>query len=64
VSKEDRATIVTTASAAPVAVSTDPGTACLVVIYGSELGKRIPLGPRAIECGRSIQTDIPWTTRR
>jgi diguanylate cyclase (GGDEF)-like protein len=31
----------------------------LVVIYGTELGKRIPLGKTPIECGRSIQTDIP-----
>ena len=57
--RDHRETIVTTASAIPKAVHADPGTACLVVIYGSELGKRIPLGQRAIECGRSIQTDVP-----
>ena len=58
--RDHRATIVTTASALPPAIrAAEPGTACLVVIYGNELGKRIPLGANAIECGRSIQTDIP-----
>jgi diguanylate cyclase (GGDEF)-like protein len=54
-----RATIVTTVSAVPAAVAVDPHTACLVVIYGAELGKRIPLATQPIECGRSMQTDIP-----
>jgi diguanylate cyclase (GGDEF)-like protein len=58
--RDHRATIVTTASALPPAIrAAEPGTACLVVIYGNELGKRIPLGSAAIECGRSVQTDIP-----
>jgi diguanylate cyclase (GGDEF)-like protein len=58
--RDHRSTIVTTASALPPALrSAEPGTACLVVIYGNELGKRIPLGGDAIECGRSMQTDIP-----
>ncbi len=43
--------------AAPVTV--DPNTACLVVIYGAELGKRIPLHAGELECGRSVQTGIP-----
>jgi diguanylate cyclase (GGDEF)-like protein len=30
-----------------------------VVIYGAELGKRIPLGQQVVECGRSMETDIP-----
>ena len=54
-----RSTLVTTGPVVPSAPSGDPGTACLVVIYGAELGKRIPLGPRPIDCGRSMQTDIP-----
>jgi diguanylate cyclase (GGDEF)-like protein len=37
----------------------DPTTACIVVIYGAELGRRIPLGTGEIECGRSVQTGIP-----
>jgi diguanylate cyclase (GGDEF)-like protein len=37
----------------------EPGTACLVVIYGAELGRRISLSTTAIECGRAIQTEIP-----
>ena len=57
--RDIRATIVTTASQLPTAASTDAGTACLVVIYGAELGKRIPLGQMPLECGRSIQTDVP-----
>jgi diguanylate cyclase (GGDEF)-like protein len=30
-----------------------------VVIYGADLGKRIPLGGGEVECGRSVQTGIP-----
>ncbi|WP_129347327.1 GGDEF domain-containing protein [Sorangium cellulosum] len=56
---DPRQTLVTCASIAPPALPVEPGTACLVVIYGTELGRRIPLGTGAIECGRSIQTDIP-----
>ncbi len=33
--------------------------AYLVVIYGDELGKRIPLGDLALEAGRSTKCDIP-----
>ena len=33
--------------------------ACLVVIYGSELGRRIPLGNGAFEIGRSSKSDLP-----
>jgi diguanylate cyclase (GGDEF)-like protein len=56
---DHRATIVTTLSQLPGPVQPDVGSACLVVIYGAELGKRIPLGQQPIECGRAIQTDIP-----
>jgi diguanylate cyclase (GGDEF)-like protein len=43
----------------PVVRTSEPGIAYLVVIYGNELGKRIPLGATDIECGRVMQTDIP-----
>lgn len=56
--RDIRATLVTISSVAPV-INVDPTTACLVVIYGTELGRRIPLGPRPIECGRAMETDIP-----
>src|SRR5277367_6241176 len=45
--------------APPIPPKGDPSTACLVVIYGAELGKRIELGADEVECGRSIQTTIP-----
>ena len=40
-------------------VSADPSDACLVVIYGGDLGKRIPLGRTPIECGRGLGCDVP-----
>lgn len=40
-----------------VATSTD--RACLVVIYGPELGKRAALGPAPFEIGRSSRSDLP-----
>ena len=33
--------------------------ACLVIIYGGELGRRITLGHEAVECGRSPNVAIP-----
>jgi diguanylate cyclase (GGDEF)-like protein len=57
---DPRATLHTAVSVIPSAVQkVDPSTACLVVIYGTDLGKRIPLDTRELECGRSMQTDIP-----
>jgi diguanylate cyclase (GGDEF)-like protein len=57
---ENRVTLHTTT---PVLVNAgpkiDPTTACIVVIYGAELGRRIPLGTGETECGRSVQTGIP-----
>ncbi len=35
-----------------------PGDACIVVIYGAELGKRVPLGTRSFEIGRSSKSDL------
>ncbi len=43
----------------PVVQKIDPSTACLVVIYGPELGKRIALETEPLECGRSMKTEIP-----
>lgn len=56
---DHRATLVSTEPLVRPSASVEPGTACLVVIYGTELGRRIALGTGSIECGRSIQTDIP-----
>jgi len=43
-------------------VSTNPravaSAACLVIIYGDELGKRIPLGIGSLKVGRSSKSDI------
>jgi diguanylate cyclase (GGDEF)-like protein len=35
------------------------GTACLVVIYGPDLGKRLPLGVAPFAIGRSAKNDLP-----
>jgi diguanylate cyclase (GGDEF)-like protein len=47
-----------TAAVSPEAVAADPSNACLVVIYGADLGKRAPLGRTPIECGRAVQCDL------
>jgi diguanylate cyclase (GGDEF)-like protein len=60
--RDPRETLDTVASIIPPVVrNATPGSACLVVIYGSgaELGKRIPLATEALECGRSIENAIP-----
>lgn len=57
---EPRDTLETIVSSLPSVVRTsEPGIAYLVVIYGTELGRRIALGAADIECGRVMQTDIP-----
>jgi diguanylate cyclase (GGDEF)-like protein len=57
---DPRATVHTGTSALPAAAQkVDASTACLVVIYGADLGKRIPLDKPELTCGRSMQTDIP-----
>jgi diguanylate cyclase (GGDEF)-like protein len=53
---DERATI---SGVTAFALARDPLTAFLVVIYGSELGKRIPLGQQPLECGRSPQCGLP-----
>jgi diguanylate cyclase (GGDEF)-like protein len=35
-----------------------PGSACIVVIYGPELGKRLQLGAASFEVGRSSKNDL------
>jgi diguanylate cyclase (GGDEF)-like protein len=35
------------------------GSACVVVIYGPDLGKRLPLGTAPFEIGRSAKNDLP-----
>src|SRR4029079_11333196 len=40
-------------------VSTSGDRACLVVIYGPELGKRAPLSQATFEIGRSSRSDLP-----
>jgi diguanylate cyclase len=58
--RDPRQTLVTTATGVvPPEHRSVPGTACLVVIYGVELGKRIYLSTGSIECGRSLQSAIP-----
>jgi diguanylate cyclase (GGDEF)-like protein len=57
---DSRATLHTATSVVPSAAARlDPSTACLVVIYGADLGKRIALTEGEIECGRSMSTGIP-----
>jgi diguanylate cyclase (GGDEF)-like protein len=56
---DPRATLNTATSVVPPKVQIDPTTACLVIIYGAELGKRIPLGSGEVECGRTAQNGIP-----
>jgi diguanylate cyclase (GGDEF)-like protein len=56
----DRATLVTAQAAAALLVPASAGTtqACLVIIYGGELGRRIPLGAEPVECGRSEKVAV------
>lgn len=52
--------MVTVQAAALVSpVSAGNTQACLVIIYGGELGRRITLGHEAVECGRSPNVAIP-----
>ncbi len=57
--RDQRATLVTAQVAAYVPAAAGNTQACLVIIYGGELGRRIPLGFEAIECGRSEKVAIP-----
>ncbi|MFO0762449.1 MAG: GGDEF domain-containing protein [Byssovorax sp.] len=59
--KNHRESVETVVSTLPAATSPEsPGaTGSLVVIYGADLGRRIPLGTTTIEFGRSSHADIP-----
>ena len=41
-----------------VAKPARPGDACIIVIYGPELGKRLPLGTAPFTIGRSSKNDL------
>jgi diguanylate cyclase (GGDEF)-like protein len=58
---DGRATLHTAVSVVPPqpGQKADPDSACLVVIYGADLGKRIPLGTADVDCGRTTQNVIP-----
>lgn len=43
---------------APLRRSPEVREACLVVMYGDDLGRRIPLGPKPVIIGRSTQVDV------
>jgi len=58
--RDQRATLVTAQAAAYVPAAAAGNTqACLVIIYGGELGRRITLTDEPIECGRSPNVGIP-----
>lgn len=50
-------TVVTVISSAPTRRS-DPRDACLIVIYGEDLGRRIPLGMEPTVIGRSSKCEV------
>jgi diguanylate cyclase (GGDEF)-like protein len=51
--RDHRNTLVTAQMAAYVPPPSGDVQACLVIIYGGDLGRRIPLGPDPVEFGRS-----------
>ena len=55
-SERTRVTRITELAAGPDAGR--PGDACIVVIYGSELGRRVQLGTAPFEIGRSASNDL------
>jgi diguanylate cyclase (GGDEF)-like protein len=55
-SERTRVTRITELAAGPDAGR--PGDACIVVIYGSELGRRVQLGTAPFEIGRSSTNDL------
>ncbi len=58
--RDQRATLVTAQVPAYVPISEGASThACLVIIYGGELGRRISLGDEPIEIGRSQNVELP-----
>jgi diguanylate cyclase (GGDEF)-like protein len=55
-SERTRVTQITELAAGPGGAR--PGDACIVVIYGSELGRRVQLGAAPFEIGRSSSNDL------
>ncbi len=51
-------TVVTVITKAPNSRSEDGREGCLVIIYGDDLGRRVPLGPEPTIVGRSSKCDV------
>ena len=51
-------TVVTVIQAPPTATPIASSTACLVIIYGADLGRRVVLDGNTLEIGRSIKCDL------
>jgi diguanylate cyclase (GGDEF)-like protein len=59
VSRHDsQKTRVTKVEAVPASSSVRPGDACIVVIYGPEIGRRMPLSTAPFDIGRSSKNDL------
>ena len=58
-SEKTRVTRVTEVSTMRQPSPSRPGEACIIVIYGPELGKRMQLGTAPFEIGRSSKNDLP-----
>lgn len=57
--RDQRATLVTAQVAAYVPLPSGNTQACLVIIYGAELGRRVPLDGDPVEIGRSANVGVP-----
>jgi diguanylate cyclase (GGDEF)-like protein len=57
--RDQRATLVTAQVAAYVPPASESTQACLVVIYGADLGRRVPLAGDAVELGRAQTIAVP-----
>jgi pSer/pThr/pTyr-binding forkhead associated (FHA) protein len=52
-------TVVTVISSPNVAAESPANAACLVIIYGADLGKRVVLDGSVLEIGRSAKCELP-----
>ena len=57
--RDQRATLVTAQVSASMLPTPGNTQACLVIIYGGDLGRRIPLGSEPIELGRAQNIAVP-----
>ena len=57
-SDSERTRVTRIAEVGPASKTVRPGDACVVVIYGPELGKRVRLGTAPFEIGRSSKSDL------